>query len=632
MNRRLLSILFLGIISIITPTSGFSADYKEIAPGVFFLPSASGCNTGWVIFNDYVLAIDSGFPASAEELVKAIKQTTDKPIRFVFTTHDHGDHVFGNSILAREGAAEIAAREILDNPRSMKQAYEDWVKDKPDFTNLTMIEPSIFFDDRLVLEDDTQRVELLTYGHGHGYGDAIAYLPKQKILFTGDLCVNGAFNYLGDSHLEHWIGVLEMLQGLTVESVCPGHGAIAGKDLLQTQADYLRQLRDRVRENIDAGKTEEEIVKEIKIPLYEKWTGVPVPEHNLRHAYRQLTGLSASWELRELGLKEGPSPTRDSAGWTPPKKMIVRNLNEKELSELTHVAPDMEFVNVSSDDEMLKQIADADAVMGPLTPELLQAAQKLRWAISISAGVETYLFSEFQNSDVVLTNGQGNYAPAIADHVLGFILMFSKGQTGQYENKLRGEWNRSSRSPLIDLEGKTLLILGLGGIGGQIAKRAAGFDMTILAVDPKSLEKPQYVQAIASPDRLLEVLPKADFVVSTVPLTPRTTRYFNKQCFETMKPTAYFVNVGRGETVNQSDLIEALQNKTIAGAALDVFDPEPLPSDSPLWKMENVILTPHVSGFSDGSQQRAWLLVRENVRRFANGLPLLNVVNKKAGY
>lgn len=632
MNGRFLRIALLVSFVIGFSVAGYGIEYREISPGVFFGVGEGGCNQGWVVFKDYVLVIDGNFPEPAEAAVKAIEQSTNKPIRFVFDTHDHGDHVFGNPVFAREGAVVIASQGMRASLPSMKQAYEEWVKDKPQYKDMKWVEPSVFFEDRFVLDDGEQRVELLEYGQGHNPGDAVAYLPKQKILFSSDLCVNGAFNYLGDSNLEHWIGVLEMLQGLDVATVCPGHGSSAGKELLQTQIDYFRQLRDRVREGIDAGQSIEEIVKGMKIPLYEKWTGVAPPEHNIRHAYRQLTGQSVSADLMKLGLKEGAPPTRDAAGWTPPKKLVAYWVDEKKLAALKRIAPEMEFIPVRSDEEALKQLEDADALVGPVTPELFRACKQLRWAHSISAGVESYLFPEFIGSGVVLTNGKGLYGPAIADHVMGFILMFSKGLTERYENKLKGEWNRTSRFQLMDLEGKTLLILGLGGIGGQIARRAAGFGMTILAVDPQSMEKPQYVQAIVPPDRLGEVLPQADFVVSTVPLTKRTLHYFNKSCFDAMKSTAYFMNVGRGETVNQDDLIQALRNKTITGAALDVADPEPLPPDSPLWTMENVIITPHVSGFSDGSEKRSWLLLRENVRRFANGLPLLNVVDKKAGY
>ena len=177
-----------------------------------------------------------------------------------------------------------------------------------------------------------------------------------------------------------------------------------------------------------------------------------------------------------------------------------------------------------------------------------------------------------------------------------------------------------------------MLILGLGGIGKQIAHRAAGFNMTILAIEPQQMEKPRHVRGIYPPDELNNLLPDADIVVSCVPLTKHTFRYFGKQQFDLMKPTAYFINIGRGRTVVTEDLMDALRSKSISGAGLDVTDPEPLPADHPLWDIENVVITPHMSGRTQESWHRVWLLLRENVRRFAAGEPMLNVVNKQAGY
>ncbi|MGC9329835.1 MAG: NAD(P)-dependent oxidoreductase, partial [Candidatus Hinthialibacter sp.] len=526
-----------------------------------------------------------------------IRETTDKPIRFVFDTHYHGDHVFGNAVFAREGAVAVAAQSCRDGDQeAMKTSFENWIQDKPEFQDLQMIEPSILFDERLVLDDGLRIVELLSYGRGHSPGDAVAYLPQERILFSGDLCVNGAYNYLGESNLDRWIEILEMLQGLDIEVICPGHGPIAGKELLQTQKDYLLQLRDQVQQGVEAGKSLEEIAQSIHIPLYEPWTGVPPRENNIRDAYRQITGLTGSWELVELGFQEDQTVPQDDPGWTPPKKMIIQGFDERQIKMLQYVAPGMDIIHVRSRSDIKDHIEDADALVGSIDPELLQAAKKLRWVHDRNAGVDRLLFPEFVQSSVILTNGQGTHGPSISDHVMGFMLMLSKGQIERYQNQLKGVWDRSSNFHLQELRGKTLLILGLGGIGGQIAKRAAAFDMTILAVDPQKMEKPKYVQAIVPPGQMHDLLPKADFVVSTVPLTKHTLRYFDKTCFDLMKPTAYFINIGRGKTVNQDDLIQALEDQTIAGAALDVTDPEPLPADHPLWKMDKVIITPHVSG------------------------------------
>ena len=625
---------FLALIGLFFSITVFTyAEVQEVAPGVFFRVSDAGCNNGWIVFKDSVTVIDGNFPSTAKAVLEEIQKTTPKPIRFVFDTHTHGDHILGNGIFTRVGATIVASRGFLKvNPDTLRQEFDQYRANHPNDPELEWAPPTLFFDERLVVEDSEHRAELLSYGHGHNPGDAVLYLPKEKILFTGDLCVNGVFNYLADANLEAWIHILETLQGLDVETICPGHGKIAGKELLQIQKEYLIQLRDQVQKGIDTGKSQEEIAQSIDIPDYQKWTGSLPPEHNIRDMYKILTGQLPSWDLLELGLQEGNSPTKDTPGWTAPKKMLLQGANEKELDTLKRIAPEMEFVLVRSQEEILEQIGEADAIAGSIDPEILAAAKRLRWVHSITAGVEDILFPELISSEVVLTNGQGCFGSAIADYVIQYALMLSKGQNQRYANQLQAGWDRTSRHPLQDMEGKTLLILGLGGIGSQVAQRAKGFGMNILAVDPQSMEKPYFVQQIAPPDRLHDLLTKADYVVSTVPLTKSTLRYFDKTCFERMKPSAYFINVGRGKTVNQDDLIQALQQKTIAGAALDVTDPEPLPPDNPLWKMENVIITPHVSGHSSESWQRANMIRRENIRRFAQGLPLLNVVNKQAGY
>ncbi|MBI1386825.1 MAG: MBL fold metallo-hydrolase [bacterium] len=627
-------ILKLWVILLLFMAAPAGAGVDEIAPGVWFRSGEPGCNNLWVEFADYVFVIDANYPDQAEKIVEEVRKTTSKPIQFVFNTHNHGDHALGNTVWVKEGAAIVAQRECA-KPQSTpdwRAMYGKWAEGKPHFEAMTPKAPTVVFDDHLVFDDGTRRLELLYFGHGHTKGDAVAYLPNEKILFTGDLCVNGAFNYLGDARTSHWIEILSILQQYDVDTVCPGHGPRGDKSLLETQKQYFIQLREQVRQGIDEGKSEDEILAAIDIPAYKEWTGVTPREGNIQHVYDEIAGLVTPWELLDLNLSAGPNPTRDDAGWTPPKKMLVRGLSDAEIRALERVAPGMEFVNPRNSEDSMKEIVDADAVLGWVNPAMLAAANNLRWVHSITAGVEGLLFDELVNSNVVVTNGQGMYGPAIADHVMGMLLMFMKNLAPQYELQLKGEWRHDRRFEQSDLRGKTMLILGLGGIGSQIAERAAGFGMTILAIDPQSMEKPLYIKRIAPPDALHELLPEADVVASTVPLTKYTDRYFGKSEFDLMKPSAYFINVGRGQTVRQEELVEALQNKTIAGAALDVFDPEPLPSDNPLWKMDNVIITPHMSGRTSESYERRWLLLRENVRRFAAGEPMYNVVDKKAGY
>ncbi|MDX9752650.1 MAG: NAD(P)-dependent oxidoreductase [bacterium] len=613
-------------------SQGWAQQVTEVAPGVFFRTTDKGCNNGWVVMEDYVLVIDSNFPDEAEAVVQDIRKTTDKPIRLLLNTHVHGDHVLGNGVFSAEGAVITAQQNTREAWPLLREEYKSWISRNPRFQDSSFVEPSQYFDTHLVIEDSQRRVEFLYYGHAHTRGDVVVYLPNEKILFTGDVCVNGAYNYLGQCYLTSWIDVLDALAELDIQTVCPGHGPSAGKDLLNTQARYLEALQDQVQSAIDEGKPLEEILTTIHIPFYKEWTGVEPPKANIELVYHFLTGFHMSPELIDLGLKAGPSPTKETPGWTSPKKLVTLRYSPSLVQNLERIAPGLRIVNVRNEAELEKEIQDADGCLAFVKPSILRTAPQLRWIHSYSAGVENFMYPELIAHSLVLTNGQAKSGPSISDTVMGYMLMFSRGLGAQYKEQLQGRWTRLDRIPRFVLEGKTLLILGLGGIGSQIAEKADGLGMKIYAIDPAPVTRPPYVRRVVPPQEIEQYLPKADFVVSTVPLTRQTERYFGKSYFELMKPSAYFINVGRGRTVHQDDLTAALQNKAIAGAALDVTDPEPLPEEHPLWTMDNVIITPHVSGWSTEGSDLAWGLVRENVRRFATGEPLLNVVDKSKGY
>ena len=195
-------------------------------------------------------------------------------------------------------------------------------------------------------------------------------------------------------------------------------------------------------------------------------------------------------------------------------------------------------------------------------------------------------------------------------------------------------WKRlpNPAKQVMEVNGKTMLVVGLGGIGRQIAKRAYGLGMRVTAIRNSSREGPDYVDYVGLPDELLKLTKEADVIVNITPLTKNTTGLFNREFFQTMKPTAYFINMGRGKSVITDDLMDALNKHHIAGAGVDVTDPEPLPPDHPLWKTPNVIITPHNSAPSDQMLERFWILVRENLRRYVAGEPMLNVVDLKRGY
>jgi phosphoglycerate dehydrogenase-like enzyme len=271
----------------------------------------------------------------------------------------------------------------------------------------------------------------------------------------------------------------------------------------------------------------------------------------------------------------------------------------------------------------------------------------LRWVQSPTASLEHFLFPELIAHPVVLTNMRGLYSDVIAEHVLGMMLSFTRNLHYYIRNQAMGRWDpvggEAARvsfaagpgvTSAIDrahpsLGDLTLGIVGLGQIGAEIARRAASFGMRTLAVDPVMRPAPEGVAALWPVEKLPALLAESDFVVIAAPHTPETAQLFRREQFRTMKPSAYLINIGRGAIVNLDDLVAALEAQEIAGAGLDVFEIEPLPSSHPLWKFPNVILTPHVAGQSPRIAERHLNVLLDNVRRFVRGEPLVNVVDKR---
>lgn len=624
---------------------------SQIAPDVYFMetqtePEFLGCNSGWVIFDDYVLVLDAGFPLSAKMVVEEVRKTTNKPIRYVFDTHYHGDHSFGNGVYLDLGATGVAHNLCIRDQRLKNPTqFQDMANSKDELPRRQVAggknrDATIGFDSSMEFTDGKHRVILLHYGQAHTPGDAMAYLPNEKIVFTGDACVNGAFNYMGDGDSENWIRVLESLQELDVTKVAPGHGALSDKTLLETQKQWFVQLREQIGQGISKGQSIDDITNNLNVPWYEKWTGKKATAQtaNITQVYNELTGrVTPAVLIRDLAITAGPSPTKDSKGWTAPKKVLVPNLAPAKLVALKLVAPDLDIVAVRTADEAVKAAADADGVIGFCTPELVRAGKQLRWIQVLSAGVENYIsIPELVQSDIVLTNTQKVYAPEIADHALAMLLAFTRGLRAQIPHQINeANWGLPrgfNESQFIELQGKTVLVVGLGGIGTETARRANAFGVRVIAVDPKITERPNYVHHLGKPDELRSIVGQADAVINCAPLTKETTKMFNADLFAAMKPSAYFISVSRGKLTDTDALVYALKNRQIAGAGLDVTDPEPLPPGHELWKMPNVIITPHVASRSEPRDERMWLMYRENLRRFAEGEALLGVVDKKNGY
>jgi cyclase len=225
------------------------------------------CNNGWVIFEDYVLVIDANFPSGAREIVSIIRALTEKPIRFAFDTHHHGDHVYGNQVMVDSGAVPLAHTGVIDELKKYETGYYDdqpgrWqneAKLRPDVRDSRLKPPSVLFPRELFFDDGKHRVELIHLGVAHTHGDAVAWLPKEQILYTGDLCVNGPHNYVGDGNVEQWIKTLDAAQKLGAKIVCPGHGPRAGGDLLGDQQAYFKALREQVGRLVNAKKSAAEI-------------------------------------------------------------------------------------------------------------------------------------------------------------------------------------------------------------------------------------------------------------------------------------------------------------------------------------------------------------------------------------
>lgn len=306
----------------------------------------------------------------------------------------------------------------------------------------------------------------------------------------------------------------------------------------------------------------------------------------------------------------------------------------------------MAVVNCKDDAEAHREIADADAFFGKLTPELLAASAKLRWVQSPTASLEHYVFDALVAHPCELTNMRGLFSDVIADQVFGYIICFSRNLLTYIRRQHEARWDpvggEAGRPSFATGPGEvgsidrahrclsdlTLGVLGLGRIGQEVARRGSVFGMTVVAVDTDRTEPTEGVDALLPSARLDDMLAAADFVVICAPHTPETEGLFDRERIRKMKPDAVLVNIGRGVIVKLDDLAAALDAGEIAGAALDVYEREPLPADHPLWRRDDVILTPHVAGFSPRIAERHLGVILENVRRFSEGRPLINVVDK----
>jgi len=342
---------------------------------------------------------------------------------------------------------------------------------------------------------------------------------------------------------------------------------------------------------------------------------------------------SADDIIQRYQLEQGTEPVKERPGWRKPKKILVGGFGSRVVDELRAAYPDIQFVTAQPG-EAAKQAKDADALFGICNAEVIAAGKSVQWIHFVTAGVENCVsVPGVKERNILVTNMQRIGGPIIAEHVMAMTLAFTRGLDLYIPQQAKREWRRATPPGRMEVvKGKTMLVVGLGGIGSEVAKRAHAMEMNVIATRASGRTGPDFVSYVGLPDELPKLAGQADFVVNTAPLTPQTRGIFNAAFFAAMKPDAYFINIARGGSVDTDALVAALQRKQIAGAGLDVTDPEPLPPDHPLWQAPNVIITPHVANDSDLGFDAQVIVTRENLRRYIAGERMLSVVDVSRGY
>jgi phosphoglycerate dehydrogenase-like enzyme len=309
-------------------------------------------------------------------------------------------------------------------------------------------------------------------------------------------------------------------------------------------------------------------------------------------------------------------------------------LEDRYVHRLRERFPDLTVAVATDDDTFQEVLPRAEAVVAwRLSAAEVAAAPNLRWIQTVGAGVEDVIVPEIAERGIMLTNNSGVHAPNISEHLLAMMLAFARRLPFLIRGQIAHEWrDDSGRRGVFELDGQTLLVVGLGDIGQALARRALALGMHVLGVRRRGTEIPDGVAEVVGLSDINRVLPQAHHVAICLPLTPQTRRLFGRETFEAMRPGAYLYNIGRGAIVDTTALIDALSSGHLGGAGLDVTDPEPLPADSPLWDMENVIITSHTSGSTPHYWDRAIAILESNIERYRTGAELQNVVDLEMGY
>ena len=342
--------------------------------------------------------------------------------------------------------------------------------------------------------------------------------------------------------------------------------------------------------------------------------------------------------IERFELREDNAPVRERPEWAAPRKIVVADVAVADaLRPLARGAEVVGVAGLRNFAGMADVIADADVLVGLCTPELIAKGRKLRWVQLLNAGADSCAtIPAVAERRILVTNLQRIQGPHMAEHAVALMLGLARALPVYAAEQHAGAFTRGFRELRaerpFEIEGKTLLVVGLGGIGTEVGRRAHGLGMRVIATRNSSRSGPAFVAYVGLADEYVELARQADVVVNATPLTPATRGMFDARFFAAVKPGALFINIGRGESVVTGALVTALQSGRLGGAGLDVTEPEPLPARHPLWAMENVIITPHIATSSDFRNDRTLTLVAENVRRYTRGDKLLSVVDLKQGY
>lgn len=336
---------------------------------------------------------------------------------------------------------------------------------------------------------------------------------------------------------------------------------------------------------------------------------------------------------------------------TPPldkttRKLLVLTYHHFDLwiapswfsTKLQQEFPELSVAQLNSFENAEQLIPDVEIMFAvSLLPEQFLAARKLRWIHSQSAAVHQFMFPELIDSNVILTNARDVHGPVVAEHVMAMIFALAKQIPNAVRFQQQHVWGQEvmsrGRDRSRDVSGATVGLVGLGSIGRHVAQHASALGMRVIATrEHPEKEKPSGVDDVLPSSKLGDLLARSDYVVLSAPLTPETTGMIGRAQLAVMKPDSCLINVGRGPLLDENAVIEALRERRIGTAALDVFEKEPLPSDSPFWELDNVLITPHIAGISEKMWERHYSLFSENLRRYLSGQPLLGLVNKQRGY